>query len=499
MCGSVVTEQPTIRSIKLVTDRPRASILSQPHWQASAGLALAAITLLGLVVLLSHWRNDDPYITFRYAQNLLSGRGFVYNAGERVLSTTAPLYAFWLAGLGIFWPDLPALGNALSALCLVLAALCLHMLSAGEGRVAVGMLAALLLSLSPELIPTFGAETCAVVMLTLGALLAYSRSRHLLCAVLLAAVVMVRPDGLLVAISIGIYHVLTRQPVPWRAVALWAALVGIWYAGLWWYFGNPLPVTLLAKQHQGQMAITDSFFDGFLFTIRTRLGLPLYWLHAILAVVGLGQVAAKSRHWIPLLLWTALYFGAYTILGVSRYFWYYGPLAPAMVVLVAEGAVAVLRALVRLRLPRSIVFSASGLVVIALLLPFLAQVLAVSWFDDPRVEVYTEIGHWLNEQTEPEASVGVLEAGIIGYYAQRTIIDFAGLIQPDVAWQLGPSSTYEDSATWAIQRYWPDYVLFSDPTFNRVSVSDWFRANYRPVRAFTSQRDRMELYARSAD
>ena len=37
---------------------------------------------------------DDAYITFRYARNVATGVGFVYNAGDRVLGTTTPAYAF---------------------------------------------------------------------------------------------------------------------------------------------------------------------------------------------------------------------------------------------------------------------------------------------------------------------------------------------------------------------------------------------------------------------
>ena len=40
---------------------------------------------------------DDAFITFRYAQNLISGAGFVYNAGEHVLGTTTPLYTILLS------------------------------------------------------------------------------------------------------------------------------------------------------------------------------------------------------------------------------------------------------------------------------------------------------------------------------------------------------------------------------------------------------------------
>jgi hypothetical protein len=35
---------------------------------------------------------DDAFIIFRYAKNLVAGHGFVYNPGERVLGTTAPLW-----------------------------------------------------------------------------------------------------------------------------------------------------------------------------------------------------------------------------------------------------------------------------------------------------------------------------------------------------------------------------------------------------------------------
>ena len=36
---------------------------------------------------------DDAFITFRYAQNLLSGQGLVFNPREQVLGTTTPLFA----------------------------------------------------------------------------------------------------------------------------------------------------------------------------------------------------------------------------------------------------------------------------------------------------------------------------------------------------------------------------------------------------------------------
>ena len=477
--------------------RPGAASLewAEEKPQTSAGfrlgqtwlpVAVAALTLALLISLLSPWGNDDPYITYRYASNLLAGHGFVYNVGERILSTTAPLYALLLAALGLVWPDLPLLSNVLSAVAVVLGATFLFLWSRKRGQPAVGLLAALVLSLCPSLLTTFGAETCTYVMLILAGLYAYDRCKWNAAALALALAAMVRPDGLIAAAALALYHLVRRQPVPWRPMGLYTALVGAWYTGLWLYFGSPVPVTLLAKQQQGIMTQSTGFAAGFVKVLQRQLQLPLYWLHGPLALAGLVQVLRNARYWLPLLLWTALYFLAYTLLGVSSYVWYYAPLAPAFAVLVTEGAVWLLRSLARARAPQALRIGLAGLLLVAVLIPLLGGAIGAGWWSDPRLEVYQEIGQWLESHTPQGASVGALEVGIIGYYARRTVVDFAGLIQPNVARQMTPTSTYNDTAAWTIQTYRPDYVLLHQPAFAGLSESDWFRHAYRPLREFTN-------------
>ncbi len=62
-------------------------------------LLLVMAAQLAFRLFLNQWEfyGDDACITFRYAQNLAWGAGFVYNAGEHVLGTTAPLYALLLS------------------------------------------------------------------------------------------------------------------------------------------------------------------------------------------------------------------------------------------------------------------------------------------------------------------------------------------------------------------------------------------------------------------
>jgi hypothetical protein len=304
---------------------------------------------------------------------------------------------------------------------------------------------------------------------------------------------MVRPDAILAAVALGIVHLFRRQSTPWRAVALYVVPVGAFYAGIWLYFGSPLPVTLLAKQQQGLMAISTRFGAGFVDLVGQYGRQPFYWLHAVLAAVGLYWVLRSKRHWIPLLAWTALYFAAYTVLEVSHYFWYYAPLVPAFGVLVAEGTVVVLRALARTRLSQPLVLILAGLLLVALLVPLLTDVIRAGWHSDPRHEVYREIGQWIRENTEPAASVGALEVGIIGYYAERPIVDFAGLIQPDVARHFATATTYQESGAWTIQKYQPDYVLLHRDSFDGLAESEWFRSGYQPIRNFASQQPASSL------
>ena len=76
-------------------------------------IALAILYLLlttGILsILFSLWAYDDPFITYRYANNLSRGLGLVYNPGERLFSTTTPLFALLLAILSPILPDLHGL------------------------------------------------------------------------------------------------------------------------------------------------------------------------------------------------------------------------------------------------------------------------------------------------------------------------------------------------------------------------------------------------------
>jgi hypothetical protein len=85
------------------------------------GLALLAFGLVRAVAL--RWVCDDAFISIRYADNLVSGLGLVYNAGERVEGYTNFLWTVLLAAF--MRTGVPAIASAhvlgiLSYLLLVL-------------------------------------------------------------------------------------------------------------------------------------------------------------------------------------------------------------------------------------------------------------------------------------------------------------------------------------------------------------------------------------------
>lgn len=451
-----------------------------------------------LFAFFSHWAYDDPFITFRYADNLRSGLGFVYNPGERVLSTTTPLYALLLAGLSYLWSDLPRLSNLVSAFSLALGGLFLYLIGRAWKEPLAGFVAALLFPFFPLMVSTFGAETCFYTMLVLGAFALHAREQYQWAMAWAALATLTRTDGVLVVAVLTLDWIVRYRRIPWRLLLLYGLLVVPWYLFSWGYFGSPFPVTLAAKQHQGQMAISDSFAQGFLRLLKGYGQHPIYWLQGGLAFVGVGYALFRARRWLPLLAWGVLYFVSYVLLGVSRYFWYYAPLVPVFLAAVGLGVAAVGSWLSPV-LAEKRCYVGIGALVILLGLILWRQGKGLHYIyhhPDKRGGIYRQVGVWLDENTPPDATVGTLEVGIIGYYAHRRMVGFAGLIQPDVARQMEQETTYQDTTLWAVQHYHPDYLVMRP---GEVATNDLVSGHCVPQQVFVSEEYQSELTVYECD
>jgi hypothetical protein len=275
-------------------------------------------------------------------------------------------------------------------------------------------------------------------------------------------------------------------------VLVFVCLAAPWFIFAWFYFGSPLPITLVAKQQQGTMGVSQTFAPGFLWIIGWYLNGWQYWLEAVLAVVGIYWMARFARQWILLLSWTALYFAAYSLLGVSRYFWYYAPLVPGFIVLVGLGINALVHAVQSIcsgrergksnastpdqgpsQLGSRTACQRFSYLLAGLLLVSITTAQAIGIWNlrentDPRATPYRIVGEWIKENTPQEAVVSSLEIGIIGYYADRQMVDFAGLLRPEVASQLNNSENYDTVAAWTVETFSPDYVVLVKGTMRNL-------------------------------
>ena len=500
-----------------------------------AVVGLLVVVAGGMGIALHPLAVDDAFITYRYAHNLAAGNGFVYNAGDPVLSTTAPLWALVLAGSASIWPgtwsaleqSIPALANLLSAAAIAAGAVCLFLLGRREGLPRAGALAGMLYVLYPLLWLSLGLETSAFLALGLGAVLAYRSRRLYLAAILLAFATLTRADALILAAVLAADYLLQQfrarnddengripaaEGASWRpalaAAALYAAVMLPLLAWLTWHFGSPLPATLAAKRAQAELGVTGfyahtSYLEGLGILARARLAQSdKYLLFIPAVVVGLAILWKRAGGMRLLAAWGAAHLLGYALLGVTPYYWYYAPLVPGLVGLAALGIVESMRWLGRKGIGKlgywGLGAAWAGLLLVALLWSDWAMVQALGGpvpppeepvskvLPEAKVDVYERAGRWLRDNTPPEALVGVTEVGVLGYYAQRPMVDFLGLLAPDVAQALGRGDLY-----WGLLQYQPDYLALTavSPLYAYDLRADaWFQAAYAPVESFDDAR-----------
>ena len=461
-----------------------------------ATLTLTA-TLLSRAVI-----NDDPYITYRYARNLASGVGFVYNAGEPVLSTSAPLYALLLAALALFKIDPPVASLIVGSIATFTGSALLYRLGLRSRHAAPAAIGAVLLATSPLVWMATGMESSLYLALALGAFNATADRRWRIAGLLAACAALVRGDGLLVMGLIGLAEFVERQRIPWRSTLTAAALILPAVIVATAAYGSPFPATLRAKVQQASLGITG-FFPGARFPDGiARLAAAYFeqsWLYILaLPLIALGLAQSRAQRWAWLILaWGALQMIGYTALGVAPYRWYYIPLLPALCLLVGLGIAAIAQPAPH-RLRSALTLSLACIMLTAQARSIWeihrstdpsiprSELIGIDALPETSALIYRQVGTWLRDHSPSDSSVGVMEVGVIGYTAERRMIDYLGLLQPEVAAALGRRDIY-----WSIPHTLPDYLVLTsiNPLYNYDLLADaWFQATYAPAAQFDDPR-----------
>lgn len=449
------------------------------------------LALIGLGV--GFWASrillDDAMITFRVAENLAYGRGFVYNLGERVQVTTTPLYTLvlvpgvWLTG------SAPAAALVLNIVLAGLIPVLVYDLGRRLSGRITGVGGALLLTLAPLLIIAFSMESYLYVSLILVSLDAYVARRWRWAGVLVGLTALVRGDAVLLGACMLSYDFLATRRLRWSLIIPAIAIPAGWYLFALLYYGSPFPATLQAKAAQGEFNwLGQRFADGFWIYWDEWLKVPyypLFYLFPFLMAMALIPILRRERPWLIMLARDGLYITVFVALGVPTAEWYYAPLMPSAALLTARGIQAVAEGLGWVRQSRrrdetatkrpGWISAAVATILIALLLAALYPVSAKIVASNPnwKALVYPATGRWIDQNTSPSANLATIDIGHLGYWSGRQIIDIVGLAQPDVA----PHIAKGDFG-YAIHHYQPDLILIGYTWLPEIQASAWFRENY---------------------
>jgi hypothetical protein len=460
--------------------RPLVSCLRKPPAYAWAIFGLSvAIPLFFVFTTNQIW--EDFFITYRFSENLARGHGLVYSVGERVHGFTSPLNVLlpalfaWLTGARDFLVPL-WLYRMVSLAGLLFALLSItSVLTRGHASSRAALLASLFFPIVAVLeIKTtafaLDGQEAGLVLGFLGPAFALAclgwPAHYRLGGVFWAGLMYSRPDAFIYIAALAVAAI-AFEPASRRTlgVALFksglicAALYLPWLLFAWGYYGSPIPHTIVAKF--GIEAYDRTTF-GLLAPLAAGLKKapdvlcwtlsPIYdlldagpgtwprWMHdgafaLALAAVVYWVVPTRDRVGRMASLAAFLLCGYLVYVStVGQYSpWYYPPLA-FLCLLTLVSAIAHLMQNGQSRR----VASSAGLLLLSGLLGLLLFEFSSSLRPLRFKQNVIEWGHrrviglWLKDHVAQGEAVYLEPLGYIGYFSQCRMLDWPGLVSPEV-------------------------------------------------------------------
>jgi len=390
--------------------------------------ALALFTRLDFARRL-HFAAEDAYITFRYAQNWAHGLGPVYNAGQRVMGFSSPLWTAWLAVGALLnvapltWARVWGVGFDLGALVLMTALLAREASRASAWAFAVFFAAFPLFAANAVL----GMETSLLVFLLAATATALADGRATWLGVGLAALALTRPEGFAVALVVAVF---APPRARWIALGLVAAAL----LALFGYFGSAIPQSVTAKATTygvGTRGLAFAWLEGLVpgfFARRWQELLEEQHLFAVsvltlpAVILGLAALVRQRRAAFVVAAGGLLVLLGYVALGVPYFGWY-------LVLPLFGWATAAAVGLPRVFSSR-LVWAALGLYILTDA-PYLG--ILYEGRNEAESRVFGAAAQTLKNASGGRGTVLLEPIGRIGQETGLTVIDEVGLVSPDVA------------------------------------------------------------------
>lgn len=440
--------------------------------------------------------NDDQFILYRYVDNIISGNGFVFNVGEKVLGSTTPLFtiissflALVLSSISI--PDVVAFLNILlfSSSAVFLFKISKNIFEVDE---FFSYILVLIFSFSLSKMIPEGMETPLFIFLTLGSLYYLVTNRQYLASVLLGLTVLTRPDAIMVVFVFFIYCFLNFDHRKTVKLFIITSLVLIpWLVFGTYYFGSFIPQSLLAKTHSSDI-VRMPFYQAFK-VILSNIS-RLYWgslidfeniklqvlinlSPVILSFVFAIKYKLNKKTWVFFLV-PLLYLLSFSLSNPIMFPWYISQIEPFWILLSFVGIYFLYK---NFNQKYFLI-----ILVICLFFPFLSYVNRVTNKDMGSKMPLFIVSQYLNNNIVEGQSVGISNIGIVSFVTKAYIVDFFGLVREDSVYYYPiENGCFDKNELYVIppnliRSSYPDWLVAGDgemdPCFKK---SLWFKSNYK--------------------
>lgn len=395
-------------------------------------LFLSAVCIRLVFHLYSGFITDDAFITFRYAENIANGIGFVFNPGERVLGTSTPLFTLLLSLCALLRVGLPLASVSVSLIAAGLTAILVYRLTIEYGLTRLAWLPPLIYILWPRSIAaeTCGMETALFTLLVTGTFFLYRLKRYDFALILASLALLCRPEGAIVMAIITVAVIFRGGKAAIPKFILPLLLLASWSLFSLGYFGALVPNSIPAKLALYSETGSGSSLEhaAYLFALHSPFG----WISTLLAMAGVILLAVRRRLPVPEILLVLIMLLFLTFSHTHLFFWYVVPIYPIYSILVAVPLLTFLDALPHFQRHKRLAALAVGIVIA---IPLIAA--TVSTAESYRSEqdvlerVHKRIGLYLAENVKHGGLVAAEDIGYIGFYSGATILDRDGLVSPE--------------------------------------------------------------------
>jgi hypothetical protein len=463
----------------------------------AAGVIIAALVLIALMLPLGGGFTDDGYIHIQYARNIVERGEYSFNPGEVSFGTTSPLWVMIQAALGRFVGTGEALISTSRAVSWIAGLASVAGMFLLARALALGNVTALCCSLLLAAHAWFvrwtalGMETSLAVLAVIGlgivSVAAFDSRRHAYLLGFFAAIAaLLRPEAYLLVPAWLLAAALRGRRGHWGCVArsflVFGLLVGSWLAFAKYHIGSFVPNTAGAKS--GGFILDPVVFLRKFEPVAKIVGSTdgvAALLVAASVVVRRKKSAVFSGTRRFLFIWAVALPVAYVFFDIQVLSRYMLLTAPFTIVLglgsleelfggAGDGA-GRKTARARAAIVQALVVAAA---VFANVVFYFRVVLPPSTaFSHDLTHNLKDLALFIKDHSEKDAVVAAADIGYLAFYSERRVLDLGGLVE-DETFELREKHTYEEIVEKGLYLSLPkypsvDYFIDRELTANRFA------------------------------